>query len=74
MIFKVTRSATASQEELESHFEKLKQQVVSMLDRRREVLLGQVQQIERKALTPLLQCEVLIRSNMATTASILEQG
>ena len=73
-IQQVKDSAKLTRTGIKMQFAKLKDTLLKALEEREEELLSQVDEIEKSAMGPLLQCKEVIQQGIDTAVDVFKQG
>ncbi|XP_005101005.1 cytokine receptor-like factor 3 [Aplysia californica] len=67
-------SSDAAHKQVETHFARLKNAVVSALDQRLADLKNDIENIRIDALKPLEECQALVNENLGSAAVVMDEG
>ncbi|KAK0058945.1 cytokine receptor-like factor 3 isoform X1 [Biomphalaria pfeifferi] len=70
----INSSSDASKKQVEDHFNRLKNALISALDSRRDHLCKEIETIRASALRPLEECKTLVEENLKLATHVMEEG
>ena len=73
-MLQVNGSAEKSHKDLQEHFQRLRDSLLSALNKRETQLTNQILDIKEKALQPLDQCEQMIEQELGKAAEVMSEG
>lgn len=72
--YQINSSSDATRKQVEEHFTRLKNALITAMDKRLNQLLNEIENIRNAALTPLDECKTLVDENLKLAAQVMEEG